>query len=876
MMEQDQLLDILNKRFSTNQKGDYYHTEIGITTGVVVDTDDPLQQGRLRVFCPAYGDDPSKIFQLPWAVYLAPFGGTINNNQFERNGQTSNGSVSYGFWAIPEMGANVAVVCIDGDMRRRVYLGTIFDQQETHTLINGRYNWGAGGSADGPLTSSGDPIEPAYSNAKSAYAGKNSSPEWQSREAEYTVAAVSKDVNQPPTPDKSSYLDQQFGEISEFQQFPFNKDIVGGHGYDWSGFQHIPFKSSRAFGMSTPGFHSIGMDDRITSNRMKFKTSSGHLFLMDDTNERIYIRTNKGNNWIEMDSSGNIDMHSERRVSIHAAKDMNFTSDETIRMTATKGIHMYAGGQNLNPPLSAAPADGQIRIQAADDLHLVSKNLRQLSFDDTIFEIGGNHCMSIGGTSKTQVHGDIDLITNAGDFNTTITGNYNLAVTGNIVEFANGTASLSSHGDLSFYSFYGQLNMGSQTDVVMKSVSGGITMESVGGNSGGTGSITLKTPNSQIAVSNIGAAISTNGSMSISSGTDMSIGTNKPSPQVQPFPDESKVPAVSCDNLPATVPIAGFSGADLAARVAWNAGFRGQSLTIAVAIAGAESSFNSNAKGDVGLENDKWGPSIGFWQVRSLKNPSAYSYPDTLRVETALYDPQTNANAAYAFSSHGTKFGAWSTYTSGNYLSSGNMNPAVTAITNMCASATTPPQGLSDFMTVSGITSRESNLDLLVGTCNGGSAISIGIAGISLQSLVDINIHALAATGFGVNGQFSAPLVSGVISQVNMLSTELNTLSYYSSLALTAIASALNALSGGASIPHFNLEFPIDIQSILQAFSLSGISLPLNFTALINMLTSGLCLQLPTIPAISIPSFPGNVQSIFQSENFNINGGTIL
>ena len=48
-------------------------TPIGMTLGVVVDTDDPLQMGRLRVFCPALNDNPKKLQHLPWAIYISPF-----------------------------------------------------------------------------------------------------------------------------------------------------------------------------------------------------------------------------------------------------------------------------------------------------------------------------------------------------------------------------------------------------------------------------------------------------------------------------------------------------------------------------------------------------------------------------------------------------------------------------------------------------------------------------------------------------------------------------------------------------------------------------------------------------------------------------------
>jgi hypothetical protein len=847
MMNQDELLDILDKRYSTDNKGDYFHVTTGMTAGIVVDTDDPLQMGRLRVFCPSHGDDPSKIFQLPWCVYVSPFGGTINSRSYERMGHETEGTVAYGFWSIPDLGANVLVGCIDGDLRRRYWAGVIFDQQKVHTIGNGRYEWSSGGTANGPLSSSGNPIEPAYSNAQMAYGGKNNSPEWQSREAEYSAAAISA----KPTNSDGINTDQTQQDIAGAQQFAFNKDIVGGDGYDWSGYGSIPIKASKVFSWSTPGFASITMDDRLTSTRTRFRSASGHTIILDDVNERIYVRTNTGNAWAELDSAGNIDAYASRRISLNADMDININSGKTVRIQGKDGVYIYAGGDNTNPQMSEAPASGQVRIQSQDDMHLVSKNLRQLSFEDTIFEIGENACTTVGGTSKTQVQGQVDFITNAGDYNLTVNGDLNVAVTGHINEFSILGSKYASRGNFEFYSYFGEMSIGSQQNINMKSVSGGFSMESVGGNSGGTGGIVLKTPNSQISLSDAGADISTNGNMNIASGGNTTMQTNAPTAQAPPFPDESQVPAITC-NLPAQVPIAGFSGADLAARVAWNAGFRGQSLTIAVAISGAESRFNPTAIGDVGLQDSKWGPSCGFWQVRSLVNPTQWNYPDTLRVKDQLFDPQYNANAAFVFSGSGKNFRAWSTYTAGTYLAANNMNPAVTAINNMCAGTTPMSLDANEFT----ITGAEP---LIFGACPGLSSIKIGTDGISLQSLQDVAIGSLSQ-------QFSTPYFAGVVTKVNEISLELNTLAYYASLAMAAIS----------LITGHGINFPVNAQAIIQILESQGIALPSGFTAIMNMINSGLCINLDQIKSQVIPPLPGSATSIFQNENFNLNGGTII
>lgn len=97
------------------------------------------------------------------------------------------------------------------------------------------------------------------------------------------------------------------------------------------------------------------------------------------------------------------------------------------------------------------------------------------------------------------------------------------------------------------------------------------------------------------------------------------------------------------------------------AEYAYGAGIKDRgALITAVAIAMAESrGGDPNAVGDVGLQDSKWGPSIGLWQIRSLK---AESGKGTIRDATRLKDPAYNAKSMYAISNGGTRWGDWTVY----------------------------------------------------------------------------------------------------------------------------------------------------------------------------------------------------------------------
>lgn len=103
------------------------------------------------------------------------------------------------------------------------------------------------------------------------------------------------------------------------------------------------------------------------------------------------------------------------------------------------------------------------------------------------------------------------------------------------------------------------------------------------------------------------------------------------------------------------------------------AGFEGEDIEIAAAIAMGESSGRVHAVGDVQLaddedeENPKWGPSIGLFQIRTLLHPEDYPFPDTRRVRSKLFNPGYNVTTAKMFKDIYGWENVWTVYRTGAY-----------------------------------------------------------------------------------------------------------------------------------------------------------------------------------------------------------------
>lgn len=298
-----------------------YRSQYNLIDGIVIDTNDPQQMGRVRVWCPAIDGDNYDVEVIPWANYVSPLAGQTQEFKAGSLGSQTDGLLSYGFWAIPKVGATVLIALMYGDVNARYYIGSVFANHGNRSLPVGRNRADYGPA---PVSDTFEPIEPQTNNLNDQFGGNLSAPQARTRGAYERSVAQDKDT----------------------------KD--GTEGYQKSVASSA--LDPQTYCLTTPAHHSIIFQDNPTNSRLRIKSADGHQVIFDDANERIYISTSKGNSWVEMDKDGHIHMYGAASVSVSAGADINFS--------AAGDFNVVAGG-DIN--LGAA---GHARISACSDLSL--------------------------------------------------------------------------------------------------------------------------------------------------------------------------------------------------------------------------------------------------------------------------------------------------------------------------------------------------------------------------------------------------------------------------------------------------------------------------------------------------------------------------
>lgn len=319
-----------------------------ITDGIVKDAEDPQQNGRIKIWCPALDGETYEAELLPWAEYATPFGGVTNDFSAGRNKTETSGPVSYGFWALPKVGAQVLVFLLNGDPNRRFYFASVFGLHRNRSIPAGRNkNPNENPPPQGPFSDTYEPLQPAYDNLRTAFQNKVSSPQAKSRGA--FERQVAQDVTEKdgtdgyaPNPVDGKYLDSQ------------------------------------SFCFVTPGHHVFLMDDAPDNCRIRLKTCEGNQVIIDDTNERIYISTAKGKSWVELDEDGHVHVFGSQSLSMRAGKDVNIFADKNVNIEAGNDVNIKAvkGGikASATNDIGLRSSSGSIYNTACNEYHICVTN----------------------------------------------------------------------------------------------------------------------------------------------------------------------------------------------------------------------------------------------------------------------------------------------------------------------------------------------------------------------------------------------------------------------------------------------------------------------------------------------------------------------
>ena len=352
---------------------DYFHHGIPfIMEGQVVHTADPDQMGRVKVWIPALDGENLDIDNLPWANYASPFFGFTVEYP---NGGTpvDNPSHSaYGMWAIPKVGATVAVFFLNANPGSRYYFASTLRLHRNRSLPNGRNfdidgepgPWGDAGDGEGKY----EPIQPAYDNLRQQFQDQVESSQAVTRGAYERQVAQ----GQNEKDGKEGYSDNAA-----------DPTYLDPQTYCWI----------------TPGRHGIIMQDDPKRARLRVKTAEGHQVIFDDANERIYISTAKGKSWIEMDLDGHVHIFSAQSISMRSGVDINLFADNNINLEANKEIHMKAN-------------NGDIRMSTAKTLHLISKEKTLVSACDNL-EMSSENKVKIQSVDNMELKSKAFLSTSA-------------------------------------------------------------------------------------------------------------------------------------------------------------------------------------------------------------------------------------------------------------------------------------------------------------------------------------------------------------------------------------------------------------------------------------------------------------------------------
>ena len=401
--------------------------------GIVKNNIDPTHSGKIEVYIAKFGGtNPNDSGSWTQVSYVSPFAGLSGVSGTPGSGSTAEGygkfvgnPQSYGFWAsAPDIGTEVICIFVDGVTQTGYYIGCI-PRPGLNSMT--------------PAIGSSSAIVPNEAEAKT-YGGADRLPTTEVNSTNPNLA-------------KSATIASDPKPIHSYQaSILFNQGIIRDNSRGVISSSSQRESPSRVFGMSTPGGpiyaggytnstiakaatsatdaklqtigrtggHTLVMDDgglQGEDTLMRFRSSAGHMIMMNDSAQALFIIHANGQSWIELGKEGTIDMFATNSVNIRTGGDLNLHADRDLNLHAAKNIKMYADNimmeadTNMSIRTGASFTQqtvGKHTVKATGDLSLASSASASLAAGSAAYLKGNKVNLNTGSIGTTPA--DVPVI----------------------------------------------------------------------------------------------------------------------------------------------------------------------------------------------------------------------------------------------------------------------------------------------------------------------------------------------------------------------------------------------------------------------------------------------------------------------------------
>ena len=351
--------------WTVHESADNARVSPGPYVGIVKNNSDPTRSGKLQVYIAELGGDENSDSSWKTVSYCTPFYGRTNKVD---NKDYAGHSHSYGMWFVPpDIGVKVLCTFAQGNHEVGFWFACIPDFLENYNLP------GMAGKLDGsnPAPQTNGPVDiltkadtEKIPNVPGQLAHEYQKSIWDAqhlttdpdrgpgtsssmREAPSNVFGIST-PGQPLDPNDPQYYTEQRGNDS------INEWGVRGR----------------------KGGHTFIMDygDAKGNNQIyRLRSSKGHMILMNDTKDFIYVINSKGTAWVEINAAGDINVFNQGTLNISSNGGMNLETKGDLKLHGKTVNIVSDGAFNMQATEFNMLASGSLKMTAKSDVHVVAK-----------------------------------------------------------------------------------------------------------------------------------------------------------------------------------------------------------------------------------------------------------------------------------------------------------------------------------------------------------------------------------------------------------------------------------------------------------------------------------------------------------------------